>query len=77
MNLESVIQSTVSQKEKNKYIFMYIYSESRNMVQMNLLRGRIIDADKENGSVDTVWEGECGTNRGNISDIYTLPCGNR
>ena len=47
------------------------------MVQMNLLRGRNRDADKENGSVDTVWEGECGTNRENTSDIYTLPCVNR
>ena len=37
MDLESVLQSEVSQKEKNKYhILTYIYTESRKMVQMNL-----------------------------------------
>ena len=41
MNLESVIQSEVSQKEKNKYrILTHIYMESRKMVQMNLLPGQ-------------------------------------
>ena len=37
MDLESVIQSEVSQKEKNKYY--HIYVESRKMVQMNLFVG--------------------------------------
>ena len=43
MKLESVIQSEVSQKEKNKfhilmhiYIYIYIYMESRKMVLKNL-----------------------------------------
>ena len=31
MNLESVIQSEVSQKEKNKYHILTIYMESRKM----------------------------------------------
>ena len=66
MNLESAIQSKVSRKEKNKYMLMYlcvcIESESRKMVQMSLLMGRNRDADKENGFVDTVQQGECGTN---------------
>ena len=36
MDLETVIQSEVSQKEKNKYcILTHIYVESRKMVQMN------------------------------------------
>ena len=36
MNLEPTIQSEVSQKEKNKYLTLHIYMESRRMVQMNL-----------------------------------------
>ena len=37
MNLELIIQSEVSQKQKNNYhILTYIYMESRNMVLMNL-----------------------------------------
>ena len=37
MNLEPIIQSEVSQKEKNKYcILTYIYMESRKMALMNL-----------------------------------------
>ena len=36
-DLESVIQSEVSQKEKNKYhILIHIYMEYREVVQMNL-----------------------------------------
>ena len=41
MNLESVIRSEVSQKEKNKYcVLMHIYMESRKMVLMNLVSGQ-------------------------------------
>ena len=36
MILESVIQSEVSQEEKNKYCIMHIYMESRKMIEMNL-----------------------------------------
>ena len=36
MDLETVIQSEVSQKEKNKYRVLTHVCESRNMVQMNL-----------------------------------------
>ena len=37
MDLETVIQSEASEKEKKKYhILTYIYTESRKMVQMNL-----------------------------------------
>ena len=38
MDLESVIHSEVSQKEKNKYSCIYV--ESRKMVQMNLSVGQ-------------------------------------
>ena len=41
MNLEHIIQSDVSQKEKDKYcILMHIYMESRKMVQKNLFIGQ-------------------------------------
>ena len=41
MNLEPLIQSEVSQKEKNKcHISAHIYMESRNMVRMNLFAGQ-------------------------------------
>ena len=36
MNLEPTIQSEVSQKEKNKYLTLHIYMESRRMVLINL-----------------------------------------
>ena len=41
MNLESIIQNEVSQKEKDKYrILMHIYMESRKMVMKNLFTGQ-------------------------------------
>ena len=41
INLEPIIQSEVSQKEKDKYhILTYIYMESRKMVLMNLFAGQ-------------------------------------
>ena len=41
MNLEPVIQSEVSQKEKNKYcILTHIYMESRKIILMNLFTGK-------------------------------------
>ena len=41
MNLEPVIQSEISQKEKNKYrILTHIYMDSRKMAQMNLPAGQ-------------------------------------
>ena len=41
VNLEPIIQSEVSQKEKDKYcILMHIYMESRKMVLMNLFAGQ-------------------------------------
>ena len=41
MDMESVIQSEVSQKEKNKYrMLTHIYTESKKMVLMNLGAGQ-------------------------------------
>ena len=36
MNLEPVIQSEVSQKEKNEYDILTIHSKSRKLVLMNM-----------------------------------------
>ena len=41
MDLETVIQSEVSQKEKNKYrMLTHVYVEPRKMVQMNWVAGQ-------------------------------------
>ena len=40
MNLEPVIQTEVSQREKTNTIYSYIYMESREMVLMNLFAGQ-------------------------------------
>ena len=40
MNLEPVIQSEVSQKEKNEYDILTIYSKYRKMVLMALFAGQ-------------------------------------
>ena len=39
LNLEPIIQSEVSQKEKDKYILRNVYMESRKMVLNNLFAG--------------------------------------
>jgi len=49
------------------------------MVLINLFAGkewrlRYGDSDIENGLVNTVGNGESGTNRESSIDIYTLPC---
>ena len=58
VNLESVIQSEVSQKEKNKYERRY--TESRKMILMNLLAGQEQRHRQREQAVDTQWEGEGG-----------------
>ena len=40
VNLEPVLQSEVSQKEKNEYDILTIYSKSRKMVLTNLFAGQ-------------------------------------
>ena len=41
MNLEPIIQSEVSQKEKEKdHILMHIYTKSREMILKNLFTGQ-------------------------------------
>ena len=57
MNLEPIIQSEVSQKEKKKY---HIYMESRNMVLMNLYAGQQWRRRLEKGLVVTVGKERLG-----------------
>ena len=59
MNLELVIQSEVSQKEKHKIqdINAHIWN-LKNGAEEIYLQGRNGDEDVENGLVDTVGEGE-------------------
>ena len=40
INLESIIQSEVSQKEEDKYRIQRMYTESRKMVLRNLFTGQ-------------------------------------
>ena len=40
MNLEPIVQSEVSQKQKDKYHILHIYMESRKMVLKNLFTGQ-------------------------------------
>ena len=56
MNLEPIIQSEVSQKEKDKYMLTYIYGIQRDGTAANgiLLTNSNGETDVENGLVDTV-----------------------
>ena len=73
MNQEFVIQSEVSQKEKNKhcilthirvdiYISVCVYMESRKMVLMNPFAGQQWRCRHREQTVGTVGEEENGTN---------------
>ena len=57
--LESVIQSEVSQKEKNKYINKYIWNLEKGY-KWTSLQDRNRDTVIENEHVDTVGKGEWG-----------------
>ena len=58
-DLESVIQSEVSQKEKNKYINKYIWNLEKGY-KWTSLQDRNRDTVIENEHVDTVGKGEWG-----------------
>ena len=72
VDLESLIQNKVSQKEKNKHHTL-TYTESREVVLMNLSAGQEERHGHREGAVDTVGEGEEGTNWGNGIGICTVP----
>ena len=63
MNLEPVMQSEASQKEKNKFcILMHIYGVQKNGTDEPICRAAI-QMQTENRLTDTVGEGEGGTNQ--------------
>ena len=75
MDLESVIQSEASQKEKNKYyILTYIYVESRKLVLVTYFQGKKRDTNVDNGHADIERRREAGMNWEIKINIYTLPC---
>ena len=60
MNLESIIQSEVNQKEKAQYrILKHVHGK---MVLMNLFAGQQWRCRHRDRLADTVWEGEGGAN---------------
>ena len=70
MDLESVIQKEVSQK--NKYLIItHMYGIQENGVDEPVCRAEI-DTDIENRLVDTVREGQGRTNWGSNIDLYGL-----
>ena len=74
MNLEPVIQSEVSHKEKNKYsILKHVHPIQKNGID-ELLQGRNADVDTENEHVDIGGEGKSGTNGESSTNIYILVC---
>ena len=71
MDLETALQSEVSQKEKNKYrILTHIYGIQRYGTD-ETIQGRNKDTVIENRLVDAAVEG--GTNQESSTDVYTLP----
>ena len=75
MDLETVIQSEVSQKEKNKYFMLtHIYMESKKKKGSEEPRGRTgIKTDVENGLVDTGrGKGKLGQSESGL-DLYRHP----
>ena len=60
MNLEPIIQSEVSQKEKDKYcILMHVYGLER-WYRRFYMQGSKEDTDVKNRLLDSVGEGEDG-----------------
>ena len=70
MDLEPVVQSTLSQKEDNKYIKAYMWILEK-WCQWTYFQGRDRDTEIQNGRVNM---GGGGTNWEIGIDVYTLPC---
>ena len=75
MSLEPIIQTEVSEKEKDKYsILTYIYKESRKMVPNNLFTGSNGETDIENRLMDMGRGEERVRCMERITWKLTLPC---
>ena len=74
MNLEHIIQSEVSQKEKHQYsILTHIYMEFRKMVMTIRYAKLKKDTDVKNRLLDSVGEGKGGMIGENSIETYILP----
>ena len=74
MNIEPIIQSEVSQKEKDKYcILTNIYMESRKMVLKNLFTGNNGETDIENRPMDMGRGEEMVRCMESVTQKLTLP----
>ena len=76
MYLERVIQSGQKEKKSKCCVLRYIYGMQKNGTDEPICRVAI-EADIGKRLVDTVEEGESGTNGGNSMETYTLPYVNR
>ena len=74
MNLEPVIQSEVESERENKYCTLICIWNLEKWYRSTYLQGRNGNAGGENRFVDTVGEGDSGTNGGSSITVYTLPC---
>ena len=81
INLEEIMLSEIRRKKANfiniRYLFFSFWLTSLCMTDSRsicLFVGRNRDVAIENGHVDTVGEGEGGTNWEIKVDINTLPC---
>ena len=84
MDLETVLQSEVRQKEKNKYHILTVYVESRKMVQMNQFarqkqRNRCREQMYGHQGGKRGWGGSGVAGGGGMNweigiDMYTLIC---
>ena len=73
MDLESVIQNEVSQKEKNKYrVLMHICGIQKTGTDEPISRGGI-ETQTQRTDMWTQGEGQCGMNWEIRFDINTLP----
>ena len=63
MKLDPVIQSEVSQKEKNKQCILARICGSRKMISVSLFAGKEFRRCSREWTVDTVGGGDSGTNR--------------
>jgi len=72
MNLEPIIQSEVSQKEKYKYCIL-MHMKSRKWYWWSYVQDRKGDRDIKNKLLDSVGERDGGVIWGNSIETYTSP----
>jgi len=74
MNLEPVIHTAISQKEKDKlHVLMHIFMKSRKMVPMILHAGQQRRHRFKERLFDSVGEGDGGMIQENSIETYILP----